>query len=230
MKIRELFGLDRGRVRSGGARVVHETSRLVCRDVGSLAAIRIEENVEIPDLLAQLKSLTVGRGTYAGADLLALGRYGELHIGRYCSLGSRITLICGDGYHLPARASTYPFPYRAPFKDLDPADFYPESGYEPSSVRIGNDVWIGHNVVISKNVTVGDGAVIAAYAVVTQDVQPYAVVAGNPGTVKKLRHDEETISALLALKWWDWPVEKIRANQALFTASGAGLKKALKEL
>ncbi len=226
MRIRELLGLDRKRVRDG----VHETSRLVCRNASSFGAVRVEDHVEVPDLQAQLNSLAIGRGTYAGADLLALGRYGDLRIGRYCSLGSRITLICGDGNHLPARASTYPFPYRAPFDDLVPGDFFPEAGYEKSGVTIGNDVWIGHNAVISKNVTVGDGAIIATYAVVTQDVPPYAVVAGNPGTIKKLRHDGETVAALLALKWWDWPAEKIRANRALFTASGPGLKEALKNL
>lgn len=226
MKLRELFGLDRKRVRSG----VHETSRLICRQASVLDAVCVEEQAEIPDLLAQLKSLTVGRGSYAGADLLVLGLRGELSIGRYCSLGSRITLICGDGYHLPGRASTYPFPRRPPFDDFSTREFYPESTYEPSSVRIGNDVWIGNNAVISKNVTVGDGAVIATCAVVTQNVPPYAVVAGNPGMVKKIRHDEETVAALLALKWWDWPVEMIRANRALFTASGPGLKEALKNI
>lgn len=224
MSLREIFGLDRRKVREG----VHETSRLICRSASSLGAVRVEEHVDIPDLQAQLKNLVIGRGTYAGNELLALGRYGELRIGRYCSLGARITMICGDGYHLPARASTYPFPFRAPFGDLAPEDFYPQSGYEKSGVVIGNDVWIGHNAVISKGVTVGDGAVIATYAVVTQDVPPYAIVAGNPGVVKKLRHDEETVAALLALKWWDWSAEKIRANKALFTASGPALKEALK--
>lgn len=226
MRLRELLGFDRKRVRDG----VHETSRLVCRSASSLGSVAVEEHAEIPDLLAQLKTLTVGRGTYAGADLLVLGRYGDLRIGRYCSLGSRVTLICGDGYHLPARASTYPFPYRAPFDDLDPGAFYPEAGYEKSGVVIGNDVWIGHNAVISKGVTVGDGAVIATYAVVTQDVPPYAIVAGNPGVIKKLRHDDETVATLLALKWWGWPVEKIRANRALFTTTGPALKEALKNL
>lgn len=226
MRLRELFGLDRKRVSDG----VHETSRLVCRDGSVLDAVRVEEHADIPDFLGQLRSLTVGRGSYAGADLLILGRYGDLRIGRYCSLGSRISLICGDGYHLPSRASTYPFPYKAPFEDLAPGDFYPESGYEKSGVVIGNDVWIGHNALLSKNVTVGDGAIIASYAVVTQDVPPYTIVAGNPGTVKKSRHDAETVAALLALKWWDWPVEKIRANRALFTATGPALKAALKSL
>lgn len=226
MRLRELLGLDRKRVRDG----VHETSLLVCRSASSFGSVRVEEHAEIPDLLAQLRVLEIGRGTYAGADLLALGRYGELRIGRYCSLGSRITMICGDGYHLPERTSTYPFPYKPPFDDLSPGDFYPEAGYEKSGVTIGNDVWIGHNAVISKGVTVGDGAVIATYAVVTQDVPPYAIVAGNPGTVKKSRHDDETVAALLALKWWDWPVEKIRANRAMFTATGPALKEEFKKL
>lgn len=226
MRLRELLGLDRKKVRDG----VHESSLLACRPASALRAVRVEENVEIPDLQAQLNSLTIGRGTYAGAELLALGRYGELRIGRYCSLGSRITIVCGDGYHLPSRASTYPFPYRAPFDDMSPADFYPESGYEKSGVVIGNDVWIGHNAVISKGVTVGDGAVIAIGAVVAQDVPAYAIVVGNPGAVKKLRHDEETVAALVALKWWDWPVEKIRANHALFTATGPALKEAIKKI
>lgn len=224
MRLRELLGLDRKRVRDG----VHETSRLVCRDGSVLGSVAVEDHADFPDLLAQLSSLSIGRGSYAGADLLVLGLKGDLSVGRYCSLGSRITLICGDGYHLPARASTYPFPHKAPFEDFSSAEFYPDAGYAKSGVMIGNDVWIGHNAVISKGVTVGDGAVIATCAVVTHDVPPYAIVAGNPGVVKKLRHDDETVAALCALKWWDWPAEKIRANKALFTATGPGLEAAIK--
>lgn len=223
MGMRRLLGLDRSRVRDG----VHSTSRLVLRAGGRLGSVRVEEHVDVPDLTAQLKSLSIGRGTYAGDSLLVLGRQGELSIGRYCSFGSRITLICGDGHHLPARASTYPFPMRPPFLDLDPGEFYRDGDYPASGVTIGSDVWIGHGATISKNARVGDGAVIASGAVVTGDVPPYAIVAGNPGAVKKLRHDEATVAALLALKWWDWPEERIRANRALFTATGAALKSAI---
>ena len=226
MGIKQLLGLDRTRVRGG----VHDTSRLICREGSVLGSVLVEEHADFPDVLAQLKSLSIGRGSYAGADLLVLGLRGELSVGRYCSFGSRITLICGDGYHLPSRASTYPFPSRPPFGDLPVSEFYPEAGYAASSVRIGSDVWIGHGAVISKNVTIGDGAVVATNAVVTQDVPPYAIVAGSPGVVKKLRHDDETVAALLALKWWDWPAEKIRANRAFFTATGPALKEELKKL
>lgn len=69
-------------------------------------------------------------------------------------------------------------------------------------VEIGNDVWIGDNVVILKG-KIGDGAVIGAGAVVTRDVPPYAIVAGNPARVIKYRFDDETIRKLLKEKWWD---------------------------
>jgi acetyltransferase-like isoleucine patch superfamily enzyme len=70
-------------------------------------------------------------------------------------------------------------------------------------VSIGNDVWTGHNVNVMAGINVGDGAVIAAGAVVTKDVPPYAIVGGVPATVMRLRFPEKTIERLLRVKWWD---------------------------
>lgn len=77
------------------------------------------------------------------------------------------------------------------------------------TVSIGNDVWTGHHVHVMGGVTVGDGAVIAAGSVVTKDVPPYAVVAGVPAVVKKLRFPEATIERLLKLKWWDLELSQL---------------------
>lgn len=85
-----------------------------------------------------------------------------------------------------------------------------------SKVRIGNDVWIGANAVILPGVTVGDGAVIAAGAVVTKDVKPYSIVGGVPAKLIKYRFEPWQIELLLKLKWWDWPLEKIKENITLF--------------
>jgi tetrahydrodipicolinate N-succinyltransferase len=66
--------------------------------------------------------------------------------------------------------------------------------------------------MILSGVTIGDGAVIGAGSVVTRDVQPYAIVAGNPARLIGKRFDDETIRKLLEIRWWDWPKRKIRQN------------------
>ena len=70
-------------------------------------------------------------------------------------------------------------------------------------VIIGNDVWIGKGAKIMEGVTIGDGAIVAAYAVVTKDVPPYAIVGGIPAKLIRYRFDSKDIEWLLELKWWD---------------------------
>jgi hypothetical protein len=77
-------------------------------------------------------------------------------------------------------------------------------------IIIGNDVWIGRNAMILSGVTVGNGAVVGAEAVVTRDVRPYAVVAGNPAREVRRRFTDEQVDALQELRWWDWPDSGIR--------------------
>ena len=77
---------------------------------------------------------------------------------------------------------------------------------------VGNDVWIGREAVILPGVKIGDGAVIGAQSVVTHDVPPYSIVAGNPARFIRRRFDDETVYLLLKLKWWDWNPEKITEN------------------
>jgi acetyltransferase-like isoleucine patch superfamily enzyme len=83
-----------------------------------------------------------------------------------------------------------------------------ENKYCPDVV-IGNDVWIGHGATILCGVHIGDGAVIGAYSLVAKDVPPYAVVAGCPIRLIRYRFTEKQIEALLRIKWWNWPIEKI---------------------
>jgi virginiamycin A acetyltransferase len=85
-------------------------------------------------------------------------------------------------------------------------------------VDIGNDVWICADAKILSGVTIGDGAVIGADAVVVDDVEPYAVVAGNPAEHKRYRFDPKNRNRLLELQWWDWSTEKMERNRAFFDA------------
>lgn len=141
------------------------------------------------------------------------GENKKCYIGKFCSIAEGVTVFLG-GNHRVDWISTYPFPA-----------FFPEAKYitgHPASkgdVIIGNDVWIGTNVVIMSGVTIGDGAVIGAYAVVAKNIPPYAVAVGNPARVVRYRFDEKTIQALLKIQWWNWPIEKIKANMHLLCST-----------
>ncbi|WOI35359.1 CatB-related O-acetyltransferase (plasmid) [Tritonibacter scottomollicae] len=133
-------------------------------------------------------------------------------IGRYCSFGEDVEI--GRQNHPTTWVSTSPAFYLGDqIFDLDGgftgAERYHNYKFEfqgPATkarmTTIGNDVWIGHGAYISAGVTVGDGAIVAANAVVTKDVPPYAVVAGNPAQIKKWRVSPQYVTPLLRLKWW----------------------------
>lgn len=79
-------------------------------------------------------------------------------------------------------------------------------------IVIGNDVWLGASAQVMSGVTIGDGVVVGAGAIVTHDVPAYAVVGGNPARLIRYRFNPETISDLLALRWWNWPEDRLRAE------------------
>ncbi|WP_293676296.1 CatB-related O-acetyltransferase [uncultured Phenylobacterium sp.] len=150
----------------------------------------------------------VGAHSY-GAPVIRYPRRGLRFVcGRYCSFGGEVQVFLG-GNHRHDWVTTYPFPA---FNWPNAAGI---GGYHVGrgNVVVGNDVWIGWRACLSSGVTVGDGAVIATLAQVTKDVPPYAIVGGNPARITSYRFDEETIAALTAIRWWDWPEAKV--NEAV---------------
>lgn len=105
--------------------------------------------------------------------------------------------------------------------------FFDEKPCRPDGfcVEIGNDVWIGNNVIILSGIKIGDGAVVGAGSIVTKDVAPYMVVGGNPARIIKERFDKEVIDNLLAIQWWNWPLEKIAECKEEFSDLSLFLKK-----
>lgn len=81
---------------------------------------------------------------------------------------------------------------------------------------IGNDVWIGYGASVKSGVKIGDGAIIGAGAIVTHDVPPYEIWAGNPARLIRKRFDSDTAQKLLELRWWDWTEEKLRKYSDVF--------------
>lgn len=84
------------------------------------------------------------------------------------------------------------------------------------SIIVGNDVWIGANVVLLPGVYIGNGAIIAAGAVVTHDIEPYSIVGGVPAKKIRYRFEHDVIEKLQEIQWWNWDVEKIEDNIEMF--------------
>lgn len=79
----------------------------------------------------------------------------------------------------------------------------PKDRKRTNSIVVGNDVWFGASSLVLRGVTIGDGAVIGAGAVVTKDVPPYAIVAGNPAKVIRYRFEPDIVEKLRHVRWWD---------------------------
>ena len=142
----------------------------------------------------------------------------KLIIGKYCSIAHGALFLSSVVNHHMDGFSTYPFPvFWGEEAGYD--YYYPEKG----DTVIGHNVWIGCEAVIMPGVTIGDGAIIGTRAVVTKDVAPYSVVAGNPAREIRLRFPQEVIAALMKIKWWNWPHEEVLRNAA--TITGKDIKK-----
>ncbi|MEO0371040.1 MAG: chloramphenicol acetyltransferase [Pseudomonadota bacterium] len=140
-------------------------------------------------------------------------RYADIanaQIGKFANIASFSRIGATD--HPLHTASCHHFMYRS--NDYWDDVARDEAFFEHRKSRtafIGHDTWIGAGAMIKPEVTLGHGAVVAAGAVVTKDVAPYTIVAGTPATPLRLRQPPEIAERLIALAWWDWPHDALRA-------------------
>ncbi|MGZ3441178.1 MAG: CatB-related O-acetyltransferase [Polyangia bacterium] len=158
---------------------------------------------------ARLHRCQVGAHTYVGAYTTM----SHTTVGRFCSIGPACRF--GMGRHPTDLVSTHPIFYST--QQLTGTTFADRDYFEEhKETRIGSDVWIGANVVVLDGVEIGHGAVVAAGAVVTRDVAPYAIVGGVPAELLRYRFEPPTIAALLASRWWERDLDWLAENAALF--------------
>lgn len=138
-----------------------------------------------------LTKIIIGKKTYGLINVIDFSpRDEKLFIGSYCSISPGVRFLLG-GEHQLSSVSTYPFKAKC--------FGIPREAGSKGNIIIKDDVWIGADAVICSGVTVGQGAVVAAGAVVTKDVDPYAVVGGNPARFIKYRLDESLRMRLLSV-------------------------------
>lgn len=157
----------------------------------------------------------IGGRLYCG--LCAMGAFSysysalpePLVVGRYCSISSGLRFLDSAHPHHTFSTSAALFrPHNKLFAACQTeqlrgfADRFNLQGSKPFP-RIGHDVWIGANVTLGMGITIGTGAVIATHSVVTKDVPPYAIMAGNPAELKGYRFDSDLIARLQASRWWE---------------------------
>jgi chloramphenicol O-acetyltransferase type B len=140
----------------------------------------------------------------------------KLIIGSFCSIGSGAAFImAGNQGHRHEWISTFPFFFMSEVAAFEGA----ANGYlSAGDTVIGNDVWIGSEAIIMPGVKIGDGAVIGTRALVTKDVEPYAIVGGNPAKVIRKRFAEREITLLLEMRWWDWPEDRLKHAMPIMTS------------
>ena len=180
--------------------IVGESSRVTSSNVEEY--VRIDRNNLI-------YHSSLGRYSYTGPfDMIFKAK-----IGSFCSISYGVTI--GPPEHDYHKFTTHPFLYDPTYEVFDKGEILENHKFE-KKMEIGSDVWIGCNTTILRGCTIGNGAIIGANSLVNKDVPPYAIVAGTPARIIKYRFDNETIEKLLALKWWEWSIEIIKANKSLF--------------
>jgi acetyltransferase-like isoleucine patch superfamily enzyme len=175
----------------------------------TIRAASISRNVKLE------KNVTLAYGCHIQADFIGKHTYINKYslvdkntksIGRFCSIAYNVKI--GLASHPTNWVSTHTFGYEKKYGFINKNRPFEELITE--RCIIGNDVWIGANSIILAGVKVGDGAIIGANSLVTKDVEPYAIVFGNPASFHRFRFDETIRSKLSAIKWWELNDDKIK--------------------
>ena len=178
-------------------------------NIGDAVVIRDFSRIEDSELCshsdvqrnAMMYSMKLGEYSYVGRNFTGW----HARIGKFCSISWNVSI--GGANHDYRRVTQHAFLYAKQFGLLEREPLYDRFA---DDCIVGNDVWIGCNAVINRGVRVGDGAVIAAGAVVTKDVDPYCIVAGIPARVIGHRCSETLSNRLVSSSWWDLPASVIK--------------------
>lgn len=155
-------------------------------------------------LFEEAYGVHIGYGTYGSVWTNGALHWQDITIGNYCSFANNVSIYTGN--HPIDKFTSHPILYN------------PSLGANKEirigkPLVIGNDVWIGQNVVILPGChNIGNGAVIGAGAVVTKNIEPYTIYAGNPARIIRKRFSDNTIQKLENTQWWNMELDKLKQN------------------
>ena len=168
-------------------------------------------------LLKNDQFYTKGKGTYDNGAKVWRWTESPLIIGKYCSIAHNVNFIVDEGFHTVSEITNYPF-----VNNLTTQDnllTIKNNAKQKEGIIIGNDVWIGLNVIILPGVKIGNGVTIATGSVVNRDIPDYAIAAGVPAKVLKMKQSDEIIEKLNKIAWWNWDDTQIHERKKDFYLS-----------
>jgi len=157
-------------------------------------------------LYSKYYGLNIGYGTYGGCFIHDnFPPPCNISFGNYCSIGSNLRVFRAN--HPTNNFTSHPFLYNPIFGYVN------HDLLERPALTIGNDVWIGSSVIILPRVKeIGDGSIIGAGSVVTKDVQPYTIIAGNPARIIRYRFNESQVAFLQKSRWWTKSFDELKKD------------------
>ena len=153
--------------------------------------------------------ITLGTLSVINQDCIVYFPNAQITVGNYSGIARRVTFLCGGP--IDHASIHHPTVSNFRFKSHYPNSNYP-TGKDKGPIEIGSDCWIGTEAMIFGGTTIGHGSIVGARAVVTKDVPPFAIVAGNPAKIIRYRFEQNVIDQLMQIQWWDWPKEKVEQN------------------
>lgn len=157
---------------------------------------------------SELTKVELGRYSYIGYDCFMV----NVSIGKFCSIANRCCI--GGAAHPLDRVSSSPVFHAG--KNIMGKNFATFPIIQTPQIVIENDVWLGMGVYVKAGVTIHNGAVIGTGSVVTHDVPPYEIWAGNPARFIRKRFNDEIIKGLLDSEWWNYSDEDLKTRAVDF--------------
>jgi acetyltransferase-like isoleucine patch superfamily enzyme len=182
-----------------------------------------DENIKLASFAKIMNSTLLGNafiGMSSCVNRCDLGRYiglayfsylADTNTGNYCTFGSRISI--GAFSHPTDNLTVHEMGYRNTLESYGDTVLQEDAltyiDARANKTIIGNDVWIGDNSVVIKGVEISNGAIVAAGSIVTRDVAPYSIVAGNPAKEIRTRFPDKVIERLLLTNWWERSMQEL---------------------